>query len=161
MSDPAAAGTRKRMVHSFIIAPVASLVLVAVLYFILSPQIPGHIAMHVGPDGVGYGSTQLTIFIMWAVAAVVLAIGGATAREFMKHDHWYQKEKVIAVSIVAVGYGVIGVALATVLSTVGVSPDDVSGDSVGAGLLGFLGFFIAAIWVYIMVLPRGKMESVG
>lgn len=161
VSDPAPVGTRKRFLQAFIIAPVASLMLVAVLYLVLSPQIPNQIAIHVGPDGVGYGSTAPIMLITWAVAAVVLAIGGSTAREFVKNKHWYQKEKVIAVSIVAVGYGVIGVALATMLSMVGVSPEDVSGDSVGAGLLGFLVFFIAAIWVYIVVLPRGKMESLG
>lgn len=98
---------------------------------------------------------------MWAVAAAALAIGGATAREFLTSDHWYQKETGIAVSILAVGYGVIGRALATILSSVGLSPDDVSGASVGAGLLGFLGFFIAAILAYIEALPRGKMESLG
>lgn len=94
-------------------------------------------------------------------AAAALATGVATAREFLKSDHWYHKERGIAVSILAVGYGVIGRALATILSSAGLSPDDVSDASVGAGLLGFLGFFVAAILAYIKVLPCGKMESLG
>lgn len=117
--------------------------------------------MHVGPDGVGYGSSLLMIAIPSGIAAVVFAIGGATTREFFKDDHWFQTQKTIAVGVMALGYGVVGVALGTIFSTVGVDQDAVSGSSVGMGLLGFLLLFTVAACVYVAVFPRAKMEALG
>lgn len=91
-------------------APTCSLVLTAVLYLFLRPLMPSHIAIHAGPDGVGYGSPLAKI----------------------------------AVGIISLGYGALGLALSTIVSTVGADPAAVSGDSVGLGRLGFLVLFTAA-----------------
>ncbi len=144
-----------------LVAPICSIVLVAVLHLLLSPHIPSRIAIHVGPDGVGYGSSLLMIAVPCVIAAVVFAIGGATTREFFKDDHWFQTQKTIAVGIMALGYGVIGVALGTIFSTVGVDQDAVSGNSVGMGLLGFLLLVTVAASVYAKAFPRAKMETLG
>ena len=158
--DPPLKETKTRTVPLLVIAPACSIVLVAVLYLLLNPLMPSHIAIHAGPDGVGYGSALIMIAVACAIAAVTFVIGGATAREFLKDDHWFQTEKSIAVGIVSLGYGVIGFALATIFSIVGVDPEEVSVDSVGRGLLGFLLLFTAAVWIHVAVLPRARMQTI-
>ncbi len=77
----------------------------------------------------------------------------------MKAGHWYQKEKSIAVAILSLGYGVVGIALATLVSIAGTRADPLSGDSMGNSMLAFLFFFIGAAWIQTVALPRGKMEE--
>lgn len=161
LPEPVREVVKTRAVALLLVAPACSIALVVVLYLMLYPRIPQRVAIHVGPDGVGYGSTPLMVAITCAIAAVAFAIGGATARGFLKADHWYQTEKSIAIVIESLGYGVIGVALATIFSTVGVDPNEVSGNSVAMGLLGFLVMFIVSACVYVAALPRGKMETLG
>lgn len=144
-----------------LVAPIGSILLVVILFLVLGPLIPGQIAIHVGSDGVGYGSSLLMITVPCVIAAAVFAIGGATTREFFKDDHWFQTQKTISVGIMALGYGVIGVALGTLFGTVGVDQDAVSGNSVGMGLLGFLLLFTVAACVYGAVFPRAKMEPLS
>ena len=157
--EPPPAEGKTRAIPLLIVYPACSIVLVAVLYLCFSPLIPSHTAIHVGPDGVGYGSTLLMIFVACVIAEAVFAIGGAIATEFFKDGHSFQSQKSIAVGIMALGYGVIGFALATILSTVGVKPDEVSGDSVAMGLLGFLLLFTAAACNYVAVFPKDKLET--
>lgn len=153
--------TRLRTLPWLVGAPVCSVLLVLGLLLLLDPLIPSHIAVHVGPDGVGHGSPRLMVAVACGIAAVIFAIGGATAKEFTNDDHWFQTQKSIVVAIMALGYGVIGTALATIVSTIGADPDEVSVHSVGMGLLGFLFLFIVAACVYVAVLPRAKMETLG
>lgn len=155
------AQVKTRALPLLIIAPACSLLLVAVLYLMLSPLIPERIAVHVGPDGVGYGSPLLMIAGACGIAAVAFAIGAATAKEFLRNNHWYQTQKSIAVIIMALGYGVIGVAVATIVSNLNVDPDAVSGNSVGGGLLGFLLMFTVAACTYVAVFPRAGLEPAG
>lgn len=150
-----------RVFRILVLVPLCALALVAILVLFLVPLMPEHIAMHVGPDGVGYGSTPLMLAITCATAALALAIGSATGRGFLKADHWYQTEKLISVGILSLGYGVLCIALATMATTLGVKQTAVSGDSVGASLLAFLLGFIAALWFHIAALPAGKMEQLG
>lgn len=150
---------KTKVISLLLVAPLCSILLVAVLYLMLNPMIPDHVAIHMGSDGAGFGSTSIMIAITCAVAAAVFASGGFTAKGYMKYDHWFQKEKLISVSIVAVGYGIVGVALATIFSTIGVEATEISGDSVAMGMLGFLFMFVASISVYILLLPRGQMET--
>lgn len=149
---------KARAVPLLLIAPTVALLLVMVLYVLLSPLVPERIAIHVGPDGVGYGSPLPIIAGACAIAVVVFAIGAATTKEFFKNDHWFQTQKFIAVSIMALGYGVIGVALATILSNLNVDPETVSGNSIGMGLLGFLLLFTAAACTYVALFPRAGIE---
>lgn len=157
---PTRAETKIKTVPLLVIAPACSIALVAVLYLLLKPLLPSQIAIHAGPDGVGYESTLLMIAVACGIAAVAFGIGGATAREFLKDDHWFQTEKSIAVLIVSLGYGVIGVALATIFSTLGVDSEAASGNSVGMGLLGFLLSFTAAVCIHVAVLPRARMHTI-
>ncbi len=55
----------------------------------------------------------------------------------------------------------IGFAVASILAIVGVAPHEVSSDSVGLGLLGFVFFFIAAACLYIAFLPRAQPETLS
>lgn len=150
-----------RTISLLIIAPICSVGLVVVLYLILGPWLPSRVAVHVGPDGVAYGSLLLMLAGACTVAAAAFVIGGVTARGFIKDAHWYQTEKSIAVSIEAFGYGVVGFAVVTLLAVVGGVPEGVMGDSVGLGLLGFLGLLIASICVYVPALPRAEMETMS
>lgn len=167
MTDPINDSTQRRSVQShnhallFYLAPASSIALAGLLYVLFSKRIPNGIAIHMGPDGVGYGSTQLMAAILFGTAAGVFAIAGAAGRGFLKTNHWFQTEKVISICLFSLGYGVVGLALATLWSVVDIGPNGLSGDSVGPGLLGFLFAFIAsAIW-YAVALPQGKMELIG
>lgn len=100
---PMRAEVKIKTVPLLVIAPACSIALVAVLYLLLKPLVPSQIAIHAGSDGVGYGSTVLMIAVACGIAAVAFGIGGATAREFLKDDHWFQTEKSIAVLIVSLG----------------------------------------------------------
>ncbi|MBB2996522.1 hypothetical protein [Paeniglutamicibacter cryotolerans] len=159
MPEPARTETNTRALPLLMIAPACSILLVAVIYLWLSPLIPSRIAIHVDPDGVGYGSSLLMIAGACVIAAAAFVIGAATTREFSKAGHWFQIQKSIAVGIMALGYGAIGVALATIITTVGVDPEPVPGNSVGIGLFGFLLLFTTAACVYAAVFPRAKFES--
>lgn len=161
LPEPVRTQTKTRTVSLLIVAPSCSILLVAVLYLLLRPLIPSRIAIHVGPDGVGYGSSLLMIAVACALAAAAFTIGAATAREFFRDDHWFQTQKSIAVGILALGYGVIGVALSTIVTTVGVGPDEIPGNTVAMGLLGFLFSFTVAACVYAAVFPRAKLETLG
>lgn len=161
LPDSTQTEAKPRAIPLLLVAPICSILLVAVLYLLLSPLIPDRIAIHAGPDGVGYGSSLLMIAAPCGIAAMVFAIGRSTTREFFKNDHWFQTQKTIAVGIMALGYGVIGVALGTILGTAGVDQDAVSGNSVGMGLLGFLLLFTVAACVYAAVFPRAKIERLG
>lgn len=103
----------------------------------------------------------LSLLLAGACSLAVMAfiIGGATARGLLKEGHWYQTEKSIAVGIEAGGFGLIGFAVASILAIVGVAPNEVSSDSVGLGLLGFVFLFIAAICVYVAFLRRAQPET--
>lgn len=142
-----------------VLTPVGSIVLVTALYLFLVPVMPEHIARHIGPDGVGSSSTPVVLTIICASAAMAFAIGASAARGFMKAGHWYQTEKSIAVGILSLGYGIVGIALATLLSTAGTRADPPSGNSMGIPMLAFLFFFIAAAWVHTAALPRGQREE--
>ena len=152
---------RARATALLIIAPAGSMVMVLLLYLILNPWLPSRTVVHVGTDSVEYGPLSLLLAVACLLAAVAFIIGGATARSFLKDDHWYQTEKSIAVGIEAFGYGVVGFAVATLLATLGHAPDDMAGDSIGLGLLGFLGLLIASICVYVPALPRAEMETLS
>lgn len=158
---PAKGVVEPRVFRILVIVPICALALVAVLVLFLIPLMPEHIAMHVGPDGVGYGSTPLMLAITCAAAALALAIGSITGLGFFKAEHWYQKEKLISIGILSLGYGVLGIALATMASTLGVEQSAVSGNSVGTSMLAFVLGFIAALWFHIGALPAGKMEQLG
>lgn len=160
-ADTTQAEIKPRVIPLLIVAPACSILLVAILFLVLRPLIPGQIASHVGPDGVGYGSSLIMITVPCVIAAVVFAIGGATAREFFKDDHWFQTQKSIVVGIMALGYGVIGVALGTIFSVIGVNQDEASGNSVGMGLLGFLLLFTLAACIYVAIFPVARMEVLG
>lgn len=161
LPEPVRTQPKTRAFPLLVVAPACAILLVVVLYLLLSPLIPRRVAIHVGPEGVGYGSSLLMIAGACAIAAAAFAIGAATAREFFRDDHWFQTQKSIAVGIMALGYGVIGVALATIITAVGVDPDEVSGNSVAMGLLGFLLLFTVAACVYAAVFPRAKLETLG
>ncbi|PYI39005.1 hypothetical protein CVS30_06740 [Arthrobacter psychrolactophilus] len=150
-----------RVVPLLLVAPIVSIILLGILFLIVRPLMPENIPIHVGPDGVGSGSGGLLIAIACGIAAVVFAIGGATTKEFFKDDHWFQTEKSIAVGIMSLGYGLIGFAVATILSTVGDTTGSDSSISVGMGMLGFLLTFIAAVCIYIVAFPRAKMTPLG
>lgn len=141
-----------------IVSPACSLILAVALFPTLRPLIPSHIARHVGPDGVGYSSTALIMAVIFAAAILPFLIGGALALGFFRDSHWFPTQKAVVVCFVSLGYGVIGVALATILSTVGLDPAEVSGDSVAMGLLGFLLLFTAAACTYAALLPRAKPD---
>ena len=147
-----------RAVPLLIVSPACSLILAVALFLTLRPLIPSHIARHVGPDGVGYSSTALIMAVIFAAAILPFLIGGALALGFFRDGHWFPTQKAVVVCFVSLGYGVIGVALATILSTVGLDPAEVSGDSVAMGLLGFLLLFTAAVWTYAALLPRAGHE---
>lgn len=162
--EVAAARTAKikaRTAALLVLAPDGSVALVAVLYVLLNPWIPQRVSIHMGSDGAEHGSTPLAMATICAIDTAAFAAGGATARRFMKADHWYQSEKLISIGIESNGYGVVGVGLATIASTVGTDPHGVSGDSVAAGKIGFLSLFILSACVYATVLPRVKMEQLS
>lgn len=143
------------------LAPGCALVLGVLLWLLLSPGLPGHIARHVGPDGVGYSPTWLVLAIMFAAAALAFAIGAATARGFIRDGHWYPIQKAISVGIMSLGYGILGVALGTMFGIFGSSPEGGSGNAVAAGMLGFLALFAVAACVYTARLPRAQQEPLG
>ena len=122
---------------------------------------PQYVARHAGPDGIGYSPTALILAVTAAVSVSAFAIGGATAHGFLKAGHGYQTEKMIAVGIVSLGYGVAGIALATMLATVRLAAEDVAEDAIGVSMVAFLFAFIAAAWTYTLVLPPGKLEQLG
>lgn len=149
---------KTRAVPLLTVAPTCSLIFAVVLYAILSPRIASHIARHVGPDGVGYSSTALIMSIIFAAAALVFIIGGLLARGFFRDGHWLSIQKTVVTCALALGYGILGIALATTLSSVGVNAEDASGNSVAMGMLGFLLMFTAAVTTYTMLLPRAQPE---
>lgn len=152
---------RSRAIALLIVAPGSSIVLVPLLYLAVNPWLPSRAVVHVGTDSVEYGSLSLLLAGACSLAAVAFIIGGATARGFLKESHWYQTEKSIAVGMEAGGFGLIGFAVASILPIVGVAPNEVSSDSVGWGLLGFVSLFIAAICAYVVFLPRAQIETLA
>ncbi|MGP5195761.1 hypothetical protein [Arthrobacter rhombi] len=158
---PSRSRAKSRAIALLIIFPAGSMLMVPLLYLILSPWLPSRTVVHVGTDGLEYGSLSLLLAVACLLAAVAFIIGGATARGFLKDDHWYQTEKSIAVGIVAGGFGLIGVALASILANLGVTARATSSVSVGWGLLGFVFLFIAAICAYVVFLPRAQTETLA
>lgn len=64
----------------------------------------------------------------------------------------------MVICFLSLGYGIVGVALATSVSAVGLDQDEASGNSVAMGLLGFLLLFTAAACIYTLLLPRAGQE---
>jgi len=143
----------------FLVAPVLALALTFIGYWLASPFIPGHVAIHMGPDGVGYGSAFRMLVVCAIIATVAFVVGGITARGFLVAGHWYQIEKAIVISVEAFAYAVLGVGLGSVLSTLGVESNGTSSQSVGLGLLSFVIVFILAAIVYVVALPKGRFEE--
>lgn len=160
-SQPDTATVKTRAAPLLIAAPAGLLILSTVLYLALRPLMPSHIARHVGNDGVGYSSTSLIMAAIFAAAIVPFLIGWVLARGFFRDNHWHPIQKAVVVCFVSLGYGIIGVALATIFSTVGLHPDDASGNSVAMGMLGFLLLFTAAAVVYVVLLPRAEPEPLA
>lgn len=149
------AGTRRL----FLVAPVLALVLTFIGYWLARPFIPGHVAIHMGPDGVGYGSALRMLVVCAVIAAVSFVVGGITARGFLVAGHWYQVEKAIVISVESFAYAVLGVGLGSVMSTLGVESNGTSSQSVGLGLLSFVIVFILASIIYVVALPKGQLEE--
>ncbi|WP_129587335.1 hypothetical protein [Arthrobacter alpinus] len=147
-----------RALPLLIVSPSCSLILAVVLFLILRALIPSQIARHVGPDGVGYSSTALIMAVIFAAAILPFLIGGALARGFFRDGHWFPTQKAVVVCFVSLGYGILGVALGTIVGLVGLDQNEVSGNSVAMGMLGFLLFFTAAVCAYAALLPRAKPE---
>ncbi|GAA1872575.1 hypothetical protein GCM10009715_19270 [Paeniglutamicibacter psychrophenolicus] len=151
----------KLVFRLLVAAPAWTLAAVTALYLFLLGSMPQYIARHAGPDGIGYSSTTLVLAIIAAVSASAFAIGGATAHGFLKAGHWYQTEKMIAVGIVSLGYGVAGIGLATMLATVRLAAGEIEGDAIGVSMVAFVLAFIAAAWTYTLALPPGELEQLG
>ena len=148
-------GTRRL----FLLAPILALVLTYTSYWMARPYIPGHVAIHMGPDGVGYGSAFRMLVVCSVIATAAFVVGGITAREFFVAGHWYQVEKAIVISVEAFAYAVLGVGLGSVLSTLGVESNGTSSQSVGLGLLSFVIVLILASIIYVVALPKGQFEE--
>lgn len=141
-----------------VVAPAGTLAISIILYLALSPWLPNHIVRHVGTDGLGTSPTILVLAIMFAAAVVPFLIGGTLARGFFRDGHWHPTQKFVAIAFMSAGYGILGVALATMVSVVGLDPDEVSSNSVAVGLLGFLLLFTIAACAYAALLPRAEPE---
>lgn len=161
VSTTTTAEARKRVSRLLLLAPACSLVLSVVLWLLLSAKLPEQIARHAGPDGVGYSPTWLVLAIMLAAAAAAFTIGAAVARGFIRDGHWYPIQKAVSVCILSLGYGILGMALGTVISTFGLSAENASGNSVAMGMFGFLALFAIGACVYTVRLPRAKQEPLG
>lgn len=157
-NQPETAHTKTRAVALLIAAPACTLLTALVLYLILSPLMPSHLVRHVGPDGSGYSSTVMIMAAIIAAAVIPFAIGAALARGFFRVGHWFHIQKAMVVCFLSLGYGIVGVALATSVSAVGLDQDEASGNSVAMGLLGFLLLFTAAACIYTLLLPRAGQE---
>ncbi|WP_146112396.1 MULTISPECIES: hypothetical protein [unclassified Arthrobacter] len=149
------AGTR----FLFILAPSLSIALTLLAYWLASPWIPDHVAIHVGPDGVGYGSALRMFVTCCIIATVAFIVGGVTARGFFVSGHWYQIEKSIVVCTESFAYAVLGVGLGSVMSTFGQEPNGSNAQSAGIGLLSFVLVFIVFATVYVLALPKGRLEE--
>lgn len=160
LPGPSATERKTRTVPLLLIAPLCSLLLSAVLYVALLPLLPEHIVRHVGPDGVGFSSMVLVLTIMLAAAVIPFLIGGMLGRGFFRDRHWHPTQKFVTVAFMSTGYGILGVVVATILSLMGMEQDDVSGNSVAMGLLGFLLLFVAAAFTYALLFPRATPEPI-
>ena len=140
--------------------PILSLAVIGLSYGLLRNRLPAAIARHIGDDGAGFSSTPVVIAIMAGIAVIAFGIGAWTHHDFSSLGHWYAGNKAIVICALAAGYGVVVLALATMLS-VCAWPGARSGASVGYGLLGFLiGFIISAV-ILVKVLPPVQSETTG
>lgn len=147
------------LLFALAIWPIASLLLIVLGYTFLSTRLPDHIVRHVGPDGDGYGSTFLFILGATVIAFFLLLIGGLLTNGYIQRGHLYGTEKMLSVSIISGGFGVVAIGLCILLANLDVFRDDLSDQGIGLSLLGFVVVFSVSAAIYAKVLPKARIES--
>ncbi len=132
-----------------------------VLYLLLSPLLPEHLARHAGTDGVGYSPLSVTVLIVGLVATLSLLIGILAYRDFTSLGHWYPGPKSIVVCFLSAGFGILGLGVAMMMAVLGREAEESGSRPIGMGLLGLLLIFAISAGILVRALPRAEPESLS
>src|SRR5699024_5389547 len=89
------------------------------LYLLRNPPLLDQLVRHVGTEGSGSGPMWLVVLTSGAAAALSVAIGIITYRDFTSLGHWNPGPKAIVVCFLAAGFGILGLGSAMILTVIG------------------------------------------
>ena len=145
---------RLRWVLTFV--PLMALLVTAVVYLVSWPSMPKSIAIHVGPDGFGFGSLQTTATAGFAVAGVSLVFGTRYTLNRLKIGFWYMAEKTTAAAFISIGYAVLAALLTLVFGMWGINNESAQESAFTTSILIFALALIASMGIHAVVLPRTR-----
>ena len=133
------------------------------LYLFLSPRLPDQLVRHVGTEGIGYSPMWLVmwlvVLIIGAAAALSIAIGIITYRDFTSLEHWNPGPKAIVVCFLAAGFGILGLGSAMILTVIGQEAVQLGALPIGMGLLALVTVFALSAVLLARTLPRAEQEA--
>ncbi|WP_218220553.1 hypothetical protein [Nesterenkonia sp. Act20] len=146
----------RRYVGALIVAPLLAVGLAALTYVLQAGSMPDQIAVHMGPDGTGFGSLTVMVSVCFGLALLGFVIGAVTARNTLRRGEWHLYEKSIVVVAEAAGFAFTAAVLGVILSI-----DVPSGEVPGAAaveysLLAWVASFAVALLVYALLTPRAR-----
>ena len=133
--------------------PLTAFLISVVFCTVAQPYLPESIAIHVGPDGYGFGSLRTTTLVSLAVALATLGFGTRYTLNRLKIGYWYMAEKTTAAAFISVGYASLAALLALLLGVWGQGSLAAQEGAFTLSILVFALTLIASMGVHAVVLP--------
>ncbi len=146
----------RRLMWALTIIPMIAFLATAVFYAAAGPALPASIAIHVGPDGYGFGSLRTTALVSLAVALGTLGFGTRYTLNRLKIGYWYMAEKTTAAAFISIGYASLAALLALLLGVWGQNTVAAQEGAFTVAILVFALTLIASMGVHAVILPRTR-----
>lgn len=120
-------GSPQRLLWILTLIPLFLFVCCTVAYLMMRSELPTTIAIHVGPDGFGFGSMQTTALIQLGLGLVMLSFGTRYVLNRLKIGYWYMAEKTVGASFISIGYSSLVALLVLIMGGLGTGRSGGSG----------------------------------
>lgn len=148
----------RRYRSALVVAPLLAVLFAAVAYALRVGSMPDQVAVHMGPDGTGFGSGTIMVAVCFGLALLAFVIGAVTARNTLRRGEWHLYEKSVVVIAQSAGFAFIAGVLGIILSADAHSGEVPGAAAVEYSLLAWVASFAVALLVYALLTPRARPE---
>lgn len=146
-------GSPQRLLWILTLIPLFLFVCCTVAYLMMRSELPTTIAIHVGPDGFGFGSMQTTALIQLGLGLVMLSFGTRYVLNRLRIGYWYMAEKTVGASFISIGYSSLVALLVLIMGVWGQTDQVAQEGAFTRSILGFALTLILSMAIHALVLP--------
>ncbi len=148
----------RRYRGALVLAPLLAVLVAAAAYALRAGSMPEQVAVHMGPDGIGFGSRTVMVSVCFGLALLAFVIGAVTAENTLHRGEWHLYEKSIVVIAQSAGFAFTAGVLGIILSAGASSGEAPGAAAVQYSLLAWVATFAVALLVYALLTPRARPE---